>query len=226
MSTDPREEAPAGDELAAWRRAYRESLPAGSADCPPDGELAALIVGAVDGDARLRLADHVVGCRRCAEAYRMLEALDREASRSYAEAANSRPPWRRIAGWAAAAALLVIAGVAVLQLPRGDGAGERVVRGAADAAWRVEPSDGARLPEPPRRFAWGAEEAGSWYRVVVYDAESVPLWESERTRRTVLDLPATLRERLAPGGTFYWRVRIDGERGGRASPLHRFEIGR
>ena len=75
------------------------------------------------------------------------------------------------------------------------------------------PQQGARLSTPPGRLAWAAEDAGAVYRVVIYDVESVPWWESERTPAPAVELPAAVRDRLAAGGTFYWRVRIDGERG-------------
>jgi hypothetical protein len=223
MSDEADRETDRPDETAEWRRAYREALPAGTAGCPSDEELASLLLGEVEAGARMRLADHLVSCRRCVAAYRTLAELQREAAGEPAPA--GRWPLRRLAGWAAAAALLVAAGLALVALPPVERDGE-VVRGPADAAKPVDPPHGARLAAPPRRLTWAEEADGAIYRVVVYDEESAPLWESERTRRPILELPATVRDRLATGGTFYWRVRIEGESGRGATPLYRFEVAR
>lgn len=227
MSPEPEPMSHRPDDLAAWRRAYLADLPEGSPACPGEEELAALVLGEVAGDARLRLADHLVACRRCAGIYGTLAELDREATAAPAGAGRgAASPRRRLVGWAAAAAaLLVAAGLALFELPAGERRGE-VVRGRHAAMSAAHPPHGARLAAPPRRLAWVAEEPGAIYRVVVYDAESVPWWESARTREPALALPAAVRDRLAAGGTFYWRVRIESERGASATPLYRFEVAR
>jgi hypothetical protein len=226
MSTDERDErAQRSDDDGAWRRAYLASLPSGSAACPSDEDLAALALGEVR-DERLPLADHLVACRRCAAAYRTLSELHREASPAAAAAPSHQARrHRRLAGWAAAAVVLIAMGVVVVELQRRPRDGE-VVRGSGDTTADVQPPHGALLPTPPLRLTWLRGEPGAVYRAVLYDAESVPIWESERSGRPEVVLPAPVRDRLADGGTFYWRVRSEGERGAGASRLYRFEIAR
>jgi anti-sigma factor RsiW len=229
MKPEPERIAEAKDDVAAWRRAYRDGLPEGSPDCPSEEELVSLVVGEASADERARLADHLVACARCAATYRTLGDLHREASSAGRRAGRVTWTQRRLVVWAAAAVLLVAVGVALrvapVRLPTGGPQGE-VMRGRPLTAAPVEPEQGARLATPPRRLAWKAEDAGATYRVVLYDVESVPIWESDRTSEPALALPSTVQDRLARGGTFYWRVRVESERGPGVSPLYRFEVSR
>jgi hypothetical protein len=229
MSGDPRRDPVEPADAEAWRRAYRVGLPAGSAQCPAEEELVSLVAGHLAAEERLRLADHLVGCQRCTQAYRALAELDREAA---AEASRGgvvgavNPPRRRLVGWAAAAVLAAAAGLALLQLSRVEPPAREVVRGGGEAAVRIHPSHGVRLAEPPGRLSWTGDEAGAIYRVVLYDVEATPLWRSGPTTATRVELPDPVRRRLARGGTFYWRVRAEGEGGRSGSRLHRFEVTR
>jgi hypothetical protein len=205
-------------ELRAWRAAYLGSLPDRSGPCPSEEQLAELLLGETAAERRAVLGDHLVACRSCAEAYRTLAELDAAAS-ARSRAADGRR--RAIFGWAAAAAVLVGGSALMFDLSRARGG---AVRGVREARVGIEPPHGAELREPPRRLAWTAREGAVSYRVVLFDAESTPLWESEPTSATEVALPEAARAQLAHGGVFYWRVRSSGESGPRAGPLHRFEI--
>lgn len=210
---------------AAWRRAYLAALPRAAGGCPSDERLAALALGEVSGDERAGLADHVVACRRCAESLRTLRALHGAAP------PQDRWRWgggtrRRLLAGAAAAVVAVVVIVALFQLapaPPDDGR----FRGAAVAAPETEPADGARLAAPPKRLAWkrlgGPAADDVRHRVVLYDAESIPLWRSEPTGEGAVELPAEVRRRLLPG-VYYWRIHTADGLESSATPLFRFEI--
>lgn len=226
-------DAPGGDplrreELERWREVYAAELPEAGATCPSEERLAALAMGEVSGAARTELADHVVACPRCAEAYRTLAELHRAAG----EAGRGREPERtRKRSWllagAAAAALAAAVGLAVFELPERP-PGEGAVRGTGAGELDTDPADGARLAAAPERLSWSPGETREeevTYRVVLYDAESVPLWQSEPTEERSVELPGPVREDLTPG-TYYWRIRAEAGFERSSSPLLRFEIER
>lgn len=225
---DAREtETERSDDLAAWREAYGAEVSETGGACPAEERLAALAVGEMTGDERTELADHVVGCPRCAAAYRTLAELH-EAAAELSPGSVRRPTRRRawLVGAAAAAAIVAALALALLDLPLGP-AGDRVVRGTDSLVLETDPADGARLAAPPERLRWSpAEEPGpaATYRVVLYDAESVPLWKSESTKEAAVEIPPAVRERLTPGA-YYWRIQTDHGFDRTATPLLRFEIG-
>lgn len=225
---DAREaEAKRSDDLAVWREAYGAEVSAAGGACPAEERLAALVVGEMTGAERTELADHVVGCPRCAAAYRTLAELH-ETVADLSPGGVRRPTRKRawlLAGAAAAAVVAALA-LALLDLPLGP-AGDRVVRGPDSLELETDPADGARLAAPPERLRWSpAEEPDpvATYRVVLYDAESVPLWKSEPTKEAAVEIPPAVRERLTPGA-YYWRIRTDHGFDRTATPLLRFEIG-
>jgi hypothetical protein len=46
-----------------------------SHDCLSDDQLIALVLNAIQGEDRTRLADHIVQCQRCSEAHQLLLRL-------------------------------------------------------------------------------------------------------------------------------------------------------
>ncbi len=80
--------------LARGKRAYTELQQEGSPQCPGTEELSALVIGETEQGERLRLADHVVSCRRCLGLYRNLRRLHEEAARELPGANN--PPGRTL----------------------------------------------------------------------------------------------------------------------------------
>jgi len=59
----------------AWKRAYRSLQVPRSHDCLSDEQFLALFLDAIHGVARIRLADHIVQCQRCTDAYQLLLRL-------------------------------------------------------------------------------------------------------------------------------------------------------
>ena len=64
-------------DLHAWKQAYRALQAPRSDDCLREAQLIDLVLGKIQGVARTRLADHIVQCQRCADAYQMLSRLPR-----------------------------------------------------------------------------------------------------------------------------------------------------
>ena len=91
---------------------------------------------------------------------------------------------------------------------------------AAKPAGSGAPKSGGRMTSSRPM----AVTVGATALKIHYDAEALPLWESAPTTGSEAEIPSEIRSRLAAGGTFYWRVRIDGESGPRAGPLHRFDV--
>jgi len=189
------------DDVASWRRAYRSTLTAAPGDCPGDEALAALALGELDGEARARVADHVVACARCADDVRLLGEMHREASRG-----RTRWPGLRVA--AAAAAVVAVAAGLLLhgRVPATD---DDRLRGG-DRPQAVAPLPDARLADAPAELAWRAAEGARAYRLRLFDARAEPVWESGLSAETSRPLPAEIRARLRPGASYFWIVDVQG----------------
>jgi hypothetical protein len=208
-------------ELAAWREAYRSLQTAGSPDCPDDETLAALATGESLGAERERLADHVAGCRRCADRYRTLRDLHRAAAadpvRGGARSGGSGSPLRLLAAAAAVLGVIGLAWIAVLPRETGD---PDALRGGPAVVEGVRPAPDARLATPPRELTWPARDGALSYRVILYDAASSPLWTSGTVSAPRLPLPDEARSRLTAGGSYFWVVEVDlGTRSSRLGPF-------
>lgn len=190
-------------DLEVWRRSWQAEMPAGDAACPSDETLAALALGEIEGAERAALADHVAGCRRCAESFRTLVDLDREAERLRRRRRVPR------AAWAAAAAVAVVALTGALWLGSG-----REERPAADSARRaapaaaVQPAADAVLDRPPESFAWPRHAGATGYRVRLYDEAAVLIWESPEV--STASVPLADPPPLEAGGAFFWTVEVGG----------------
>jgi hypothetical protein len=190
-----------GQDTGAWRRAYRSTL-APPSGCPEDEVLAALVLDELQGEERLRVADHLTGCARCPERYRLLAELHQEARPA------AHRPWRRGLWLTAAAAAAVIAAGAVVRLGWPDRPADEL-RGP-EAARSIAPAPDAVLTAPPAELAWAAEPGAEGYRVRLFDARAERLWEGERTASTSQLLPAEVQRRLTPGAAYFWVVEVEG----------------
>ena len=66
-----------------------------------------------------------------------------------------------------------------------------------------------RYPEAPLLLTWPAPKPGSRVQVHLFDAELEPVWASDWMEVSQLELPASVRARMPPGSTHYWRLRSD-----------------
>jgi hypothetical protein len=182
----------------------------GHGACPDPELLAGLALGEAVSADRRALADHVVGCRRCAADFRLLRELHGEAQRP----ARRRRFW----GGLAAAAAVVIVAVAGLW-PRG---GEIATRGPGFA---TRPVDGAVLAAPPRQLEWPAQLGARRYRVTLHRGDGTRLWEAPPVDDPRLEIPTEVVTALAPGRSGYWVVDVEGPvRRQRLGPFW-FEVG-
>jgi hypothetical protein len=192
-------------ELAALRRAYAALLQPGTPACPTPETLAGGILGELSADERLRLADHVVGCRRCSDDWRILDE-------THATASPRRSRVRPLALVGAAAAMLLVAMAGVLLVSRGRPAPSEAVRGAAAGARAardaVSPKSGSRLGTAPSELAWRAPAGSIRQRARLYDAGGRVLWQSEPGNESRVAIPDSVRSTLV-NGDYFWTVELE-----------------
>jgi hypothetical protein len=213
-------------DVGGWRESFEQFQRPGSDDCPEDQRLAAMVLGELDAIERDPLADHVTLCHRCSRRVRDLLDLHRAAGAS-GEQAPRAPGRSRFLGWFAAAAAVLIVAVGAGWLLRDAGAphpAAPTMRGSEALTEAVEPTDRARLTEAPTRLHWTTKDSPASYRVVLYDRESTPIWESDWVTGGSVSLPVDVQLQLRPGDSYLWRVfsRVGIEE--RQSPVYRFEL--
>jgi len=212
--------APRGAPENALRGAFVEAQEPGGASCPDETMLAALALSELPPPQASSIADHAVSCRRCSAALRDLLDLH-DAVRPDASS-FSRSAWSL-----AAAAALLVAGIALSYYARQARPPipltSSTERGAAAATFGVDPPDGAMLGAAPERLAWAESPNAEAYSVVLYDAESTPVWESPSFPTPRIPIPPDVRGRLGEGRYFWRGTWLEGiER--TQTPLCRFTI--
>jgi hypothetical protein len=210
-------------DLDALSRAYRKHLEAtgqgAGSPCPRFERLVSCVWGKVTPQERTEIISHIADCAVCATAIKEVLALAEEtdtaaagleadarrrmplASRA-ATALRTRPALR----WAAAglAGVVVIALLAVsiprlLERPAARGGGE-----ASIALVFPRPGETAK---DGLVFKWKARAGVELYTVEVFDKSFRLVWRSGRLAGTEAPLPAEAARLLAPGESYYWRVK-------------------
>lgn len=179
-----------------------------------EGQIDSYLLGRLNAEETGRFEKHYFDCPECfrltAERAALIEAV-RAAGPAPAAAAVSPSGRRRIRrfplGWAAAgAAAALLAAAVFLLIPRAPGppdfpdSGNRIVRG--EALTLVAPA--GALDGIPKEFSWRPVDGAAGYTVVVAGFD--PAWTAE-TRETSIKIPAEISGRMAPGGTYAWRVK-------------------
>jgi hypothetical protein len=88
----------------------------------------------------------------------------------------------------------------------------------------VNPPDGATLAESPARLSWSPFAEAATYRVVLYDYQSTPIWESNRSREMSVVIPESVRQGLRANQPYYWRVVAEETIAQRQSELFQFTV--
>ena len=195
-------------EIEALRAAYHRLQAERSESCPQGEALAVLVTGEAEGEERLRLADHVTGCRACSEDYRTLLEVHAQASGLL----RPRAPRRTI--WIAAAVVALVAAGAVIAVR--SGRREDAFRGTSAAAASVEPADGATLLGAPSDFRWPTQRDAEGYRVKLFAPSGDALWEMDAQKAERVALPEAVRSRLEAGKRGHWTVEVRLPLGARA----------
>jgi hypothetical protein len=161
--------------------------------------LTALATGELTEAERARLADHVVGCTRCAADWRILS----ETHRGLSPQSGGRLRWF---GLAAAAAMIAVVSLLFLRAPaprrealRGKIPGDEVA---------ASPKAGSRLEAAPREFAWQPPAGAANQRFRLFEASGKRVWESEPLSDAKTTLPEAVAEAL-PDGTYFWTVEVE-----------------
>ncbi len=211
-------------------------------DCPDADLLFRTATGAVDADEKGRFVDHLVTCSSCAEEYRLVlfsartSAPEQAGGELPAGRGRATPSWLGLAAlswiqrwrFATAIALIVIAtsaSLVVWQMSRQVDDSSDTIRGVTSVAVEVVPPDRSVLSEPPGELSWSAVEHADTYRIVIYDYQSTPVWESAPASATSVALPDSVRQQLkGRGGVTYWRILVQQGIESRSSDLFQFTI--
>ena len=183
------------DEMSddVLRAAYAEVHAGGPAathgpDCPTPEALLAASRGEGDAAHRLEVMNRALRCAACRRELALLHAVSEPphaASRSAPHGACGGA-WSRRAPLAAAASVLIAAGV--FGVSRWRGAGEEVTRAAGGDPALVAPAPAAALPAGPVRFTWRAVPGAFRYTVEVDAADGTVLYAAQ-TADTTLVVP-------------------------------------
>lgn len=175
---------------------------------------------------REHVVHHLIACTHCAEAVKMVRALEGWASKA---AGEQRPPAPRRSMRYAIAALFIfaIAAGALWVSVRPGVPDPDVLRGpeANRLLLAATPRDGARLHTPPETLSIaGVAGPDERYVVTLYDSALAPIWRSAEGTSTSFGLPEPVRRRLVAGERYYWRVAEVQGVSDRAWPLLSFEL--
>jgi anti-sigma factor RsiW len=189
--------------------------------CPPGDVWIDLVAGVTPAAERGPLLDHLASCPDCAAEVRALREVAGWARELGGEDRFSR---RSAWPWAAALAAAVLLPFLTMLVRREPTPPAPSVRGEAAVATAVEPADGEVLVAAPAKLRWSPVADAREYRVQLLDEEGSLIWASPSRTETSALLPSEVRDRLARGHAYLWRVEIllDGDR--RKSPTYEFRL--
>src|SRR5262245_58187279 len=106
-----------------------------------------------------------------------------------------RSGWRARRFAAIAAMLLAVVGsVVIWQSIKPQDSPVSTERAPVALKLTVDPPDRASVSAPPEKLTWSGVEQALSYRVVIYDSQSTPIWESVASKETSATLPDSVRE--------------------------------
>lgn len=176
----------------------------------------------VSATERARVVVHLRTCAQCTRDYRIAHSTKQwavqvspllESGASGADSATQswwrsflQPLGGRTTTFAVLALLVVVVSLIAwrtMRLTTVEISGER---GSSNVKLTIAPFDKAALEEAPAQLSWSNVEAAESYQVTLYDFELTPIWESQQTNATSVQLPESVRAKLPQGQIIYWRV--------------------
>lgn len=186
---------------AAYADAVAARRPETRAACPPPEAILALVRREGSEDARVATLNHALSCAECERELELLRAVERAGAEPAPPAAR-RAPWRRYAGIALAASvvLAIALGPGRLLLER-----QRTVRGGGEALTPIAPAADAVVtasPLSPPTFVWHALPDAERYTLEVLTSDGALVFGEQTTDTSVT---VASPHALAPG-EYQWSV--------------------
>lgn len=178
-------------------------------DCPDPDEIWMSLRGELSARPAARIVAHTARCHACAEAWRLGRELGGQppaASRGVATMFRA-PALGVWASLAAAALLLVVAGIGIVWPPASHQPG--VTRASAEAEIRSLVPETAPLPRDACLLRWSVPAAGARYTLRVGLEDLTPIASARGLEKPEYQIPAKNLEKAAPGSTIVWRVEAD-----------------
>ena len=191
-----------------------------SPDCLDEIAIADFVDGRLDGERRHEALSHLGGCSRCRTAVRATAQLAADPSvvNEIPYARERRRTWPLVGVAAAAAAIIIVAGINVKRDTSRPVLRESAVTSAV-APVTLTPRG---LVGTVTRLVWSHVPGAERYRVRLHQQDGMLLWTAD-TPDTSLALPDSVR--LSPGPRYRWRVEAQTEwRRWVASDLTSFEL--
>lgn len=200
-----------GDPDERLRRAF-SSLAEGAVekpDCPSAERIWAARRGELAAEQRRRIVDHLSGCPACAESWRLAQDLhvattDQRSLRAVAG------PSRRYKLWAAAAAVLILVGLATypyvvgtFQFGQPPDSG---FRGGDLGEIRSLISEAEPLPRQHCLLRWSPGPEGVLYELTVTTSDLELVVQVDQLETPEFLIPANDLSGIASGGELFWKV--------------------
>jgi hypothetical protein len=169
--------------------------------CVDDDRMWAAAIGDLDAESVRAIVDHVAGCPRCAESWRV--AISMAEPLAHDSRTGRRPG---VATWVSlAVAATLVAAVGYVMRPRPPGNPEAAFRSGADRAIESRVTD-PRLPREQFVLRWTPGPAGTTYSASVTDQQGRTLYEIRDLQQPECTVPASSLAQLPPNSRVFWRV--------------------
>lgn len=202
----------------AFKCLSRERLPSAAAHsetCCQASQIWQAADGELSVQERRRIIDHLAQCPLCAESWQLAREMQLERGSLLG---GSRPNWlRHAAGWATAAAILLAAGLYVIN-PFESPHPSRM-RGKEQSALQFSVSEDEPLRREDCQLRWTLEDAGpgARYDVDVRTLDLEPLDSARNLTVPQYTIPPHRLSALPGGTTLLWQITATYEDGRRVS---------
>jgi len=197
---------PEDPALERLRAAFLDGDARDSAACPPAEEIWAAATGEATPHATRRVVDHLASCAMCGAAWRV--ARDIGGAPAHPRIATG-VPWQRLATYAAALALAVVAAFTF----RSAAPVAPTLRAGSSPEIVSALDESVPISRHGLTLRWRGAPAGSLCRVTVADRELEPLYELGGIAGTESPVPSSALAGQAAGALLYWRIACEPTQG-------------